>query len=54
MSRSSPVIFAPDGNAGVDVGISLIGGGDGSDLEIAIKDFLIAASQFVTLIFSTH
>lgn len=54
MSRSSPVIYAPDGNAGVDIGISAIGGGDGSDLEIAVKDFLIAAEQFVTLIFSTH
>jgi hypothetical protein len=54
MSRSSPVLFSPDGNAGVDVGISAIGGGDGSDLEIAIKDFLIATTQFVTLNFSTN
>lgn len=54
MSRSSPVLFGPDGYAGVDVGISLIAGGDGSDLEIAIKDFLIATTQNVTLNFSTH
>lgn len=54
MSRQSPILFSPDGNANVDIGISSIGTGDGSDLEIAIKDFLIAASQFVTLNFSTH
>lgn len=54
MSRQSPILFSPDGNANVDVGISSIATGDGSDLEITIKDFLIAASQFVTLNFSTH
>lgn len=51
ISRSSPSLYAPDGNAGVDVGITDIGGGDGSNLEIAIRDFLISQSQFVTLIF---
>lgn len=54
MSRNSPVLFAPDGNAGVDVGVSAFGGGDGSDLEIAIKDFLLASTQFVTLNFSNR
>jgi hypothetical protein len=54
MSRSSPVLFSPNGNAGVDVGVSAIGTGDGSDLEIAIKDFLLATTQFVTLNFSTN
>lgn len=54
MSRSNPILFGPDGYANCNVGISAIGGGDGSDLEITIKDFLLASSQFVTLIFGTH
>lgn len=54
MSRSNPVLFGPDGYANCNVGISEIAGGDGSDLEITIKDFLLASSQFVTLIFGTH
>lgn len=54
MSRSNPILFGPDGYANCNVGISSIGGGDGSDLEITIKDFLLAPSQFVTLIFGTH
>lgn len=54
MSRSNPLLFANDGYANCNVGISEIGGGDGSDLEITIKDFLLAPSQFVTLIFGTH
>jgi hypothetical protein len=54
MSRNSPVLFSPDGNAGVDVGVSAFGGGDGSDLEIALKDFLLSSQQFVTLNFSTQ
>ena len=51
VSRSTPIIYAPDGSAGVDVGISEYGTGDGSDLEIVLKDFLLAPRQFVSLIF---
>jgi len=51
MSRNSPVLYSTDGYANVDVGISAFGGGDGSDLEIAIKDFLIASTQQVHLKF---
>ena len=51
MSRSAPLLYSTDGYANVDVGVSAFGGGDGSDLEIAIKDFLIASTQQVHLKF---
>lgn len=51
MSRTSPILYSTDGYANVDVGISSFGGGDGSDLEIAIKDFLISSVQQVHLKF---
>lgn len=54
MSRSNPLLFATDGYANVLVGVCAFGGGDGSDLEIAIKNFALAPTQFVTLIFGTH
>lgn len=54
MSRSNPLLFSTDGYANVLVGVCAFGGGDGSDLEIAIKNFALAPTQFVTLIFGTH
>lgn len=51
VSRSTPIIYAPDGSAGVDVGITEYGTGDGSDLEIVLKDFVLAQRQFILLIF---
>ncbi len=51
MSRNSPVLYSADGNAGVDVGISAFSGGDGSDLEISVIDFLLASNQFITFKF---
>lgn len=41
-SRVSPMLFTVDGMANVDVGVSGVGQGDGSDIEIAILDLLIA------------
>ena len=54
MSRSNPLLYSTDGYANVLVGVSAFGGGDGSDLEIAIKNFDLGPTQFVTLIFGTH
>lgn len=54
MSRQSPILISPTGNAGVDIGVSAFGGGDGSDLEIAVKDFFLASNQFITLNFSNR
>jgi len=51
ISRTNPILYNTDGYVGVDVGVSSFAGGDGSDLEIAIKDFLIATKQFIHLKF---
>jgi len=51
MSRTNPILYNTDGYVGVDVGISSFAGGQGSFLEIAIKDFLIATKQFIHLKF---
>lgn len=51
LARTNPILYSDDGGANVDVGITSIAGGDGSDLEIGIYDFLIDTNQFITLKF---
>lgn len=51
LSRTSPMILTEKGNANVDVGVSSFGGGDGSDLEIAFKDMLVAPTMIINLNF---
>lgn len=51
IARTNPVLFSSDGNANIDMGVTSFGGGDGSDLEIGIYDFLVDSNQLLILKF---
>lgn len=50
-SRSTPLVLSEDGEAGVIYGISSFGQGDGSDLELTLRNALISSNINIKLIF---